>query len=685
MYMNLNISEQEVREQALEFMRKNDIYPRDERDAYLVIDDELHRYALETDRHGETTGAYVIHSDGFPAGYFQNWRTGFKQNWKFPRSNLTQEQRNIINSPEFKKKEKELQAQREKQAEDRERERKAGYEKAAERARILFDSYIYGDALMHPYLYRKDVKLYGARLDTKNKKIAIPLRDVDGKLWSIQWIDENGSKQFFPKATTAGAFFSMGLDKLSEQNNVLLLAEGFATAAKLYEQTGYPTIAAMTCGGFERVAQDLRRKYPFVRIVVMADDDKGTEQKTGVNPGIKAAMKLKEKGLAVGYAFPPFEEENIGTDWDDYELHYGASKTHKVLWEMISYELLSEEEKAKRQKKERLDEVVHELDPSIQLPPQEFIGGLFPRKFITLLAAPPGTGKTIFIQKSASDLSLGGTFFDGVAENEPPRKCLIFAGEAGYELLLRRGASLKWPINPKNVKVVDQHEFEYKDIAIALDEEEGWKNVELLMEMYSPDLVIWDTFSSFHDKDENKAVEMKPIIKKIARLADEKNLAVVLVHHSRKRAASERNLSLNQDDVIGSSIFNRLVSLIIGIEPMKDDEKTLLVRPLKTWFSAFMPFTYKLTQDFYGHTTMETNLAPEGINNVKSAFWNYLVSAFQPGEWFSFSQIIVSEIDAEISERQIRNLLESFLKMGKLSRRGAKKYIEYSITSNYKN
>ena len=112
---------------------------------------------------------------------------------------------------------------------------------------------------------------------------------------------------------------------------------------------------------------------------------------------------------------------------------------------------------------------------------------------------------------------------------------------------------------------------------------------------------------------------------------------------------------------------------------MKDDEKVLLVRPLKTWFSAFMPFTYTLKEGFYGGTVMQMDLAPAAVNNIKIFVWNYLVNTFSKDEWFSTSQIILSEIEGNITERQLRNILADFVKNGKLQRRGAKKTLEYAL------
>ncbi|MBR0232920.1 MAG: hypothetical protein IJQ47_02640, partial [Synergistaceae bacterium] len=94
---------------------------------------------------------------------------------------------------------------------------------------------------------------------------------------------------------------------------------------------------------------------------------------------------------------------------------------------------------------------------------------------------------------------------------------------------------------------------------------------------------------------------------------------------------------------------------------------------------TFSPFTYKITEDFYGNTVMQTDLAPAGINNSRIAVWEYLTETFQKGEWFSRSQIILSEIEGNLTERQLRYILASFVDGGKLQQRGSKKLSEYSL------
>ena len=664
-------SEFDIQQQVLTFMQSLGIAPA--RDEFIILDGQIHRYQVEGDRRGKRNGAYCIYPDGVPAGFVQDWRKDIKHKWKFDMSGLNDEQKKYVDSDEFKIK-------AENKRKKREKELKEKQIKASETARTFWETFKSADE-SHPYCQRKQVNAYGLRLNKATNALVVPLRDVDGNVKSLQWIFTNGDKKLFEGASTDGLFFSIALDTLKDgDNQPIMLGEGYATMAKIYELVNLPVVAAISCYHLVQVGKILREKYPDRKIFILADDDKKTELARGFNPGIREAHKALNEAKLNAVIAPPFASPDDGSDWDDFALKYGDEITTKVLSQYIYWERLSDSQKREYSIREKLLNVAKPLNPKAKIDPQLFIGGIFPVDFVSVLAAPSGTGKTIFMQKFVSDLSIGGSVFDGFIDDEPARKCLIFAGEAGYDLLIRRGASMKWAVNPVNVPVIDQHDCETEDIPIMLDDNEGWSNVLRYVDMFKPDIVFIDTFSAFHERDENKATEMKPLIRNLAKLAIDNHIAVVLVHHSRKRTAKERTLSLSQDDVIGSSIINRLVGLIVGIEPMKDDEKTLLVRPLKTWFSAFMPFTYRLTEDFWGHTVMQTDLAPASVNNSRIAVWNYLIQTFAKGEWFSAGQIVLSEINCDVSERQIRSILAEFVKNKKLQTRGANRYMEYSLT-----
>ncbi len=678
--MRKTFDHNDILRQVLAFLTKLGIEPYDESD--IVIKDELHRFRTREDNASEKSGAIIIHTDGWPAGCVMDWRKGIKENWRYDTSGLDEEQQKYFNSKEYREKidEKERKAREKRRAKQLE---------AAEAARRLWERLNFASD-QHPYIVRKHIPCFTEeclRYNPDMKSLAVPLKDIDGQLMSIQWIPEDGEKRFFVDASTDGLFWSVWLDTLDKNpKEVILLGEGFATMAKVFQLMKKPCVAAMSCYKLELIARKLREKYPEAKIIITADNDWETEQKHGRNPGQIYAHNVANSSvlgvkLADGVVSPPFTEADTGlSDWDDYAMKYGDEATAKLLQEKINWLCMTNEEKAELERRKQLISVVHNLNPSQKIDPQEFVGGIFPRKFVSMLIAPPGTGKTIFVQKFVSDLSIGGNIFDGFSEDEPERRCLILAGEAGYELLLRRGASMRWPINPQNVKVLDQYEAENQDINIMLDKPEGMKNVERLIEIYKPDIMFIDTLSSFHESDENKAPEMKPIIKHLAALARQYNMAVVPVHHSRKRAAKERTMPLDQNDVVGSSVMNRLVGLIIGIEPMKDNEKVLMVRALKSWFTSFTPFTYTLKENMYGGTVVQTDLAPSSIITSKASVLYYLQMTFAKGEWFAASQIILSEIIGNnVTTPQLRRILAEFVKSGRLKRRGVKKSLEYSL------
>lgn len=82
-----------------------------------------------------------------------------------------------------------------------------------------------------------------------------------------------------------------GIDKLSE-TPVIVIAEGYATAATIKEATELPAIvSAFDSGNLKAVAKGLHEKYPHKFFVIAADDDKHLELTQGINPGKEKARE----------------------------------------------------------------------------------------------------------------------------------------------------------------------------------------------------------------------------------------------------------------------------------------------------------------------------------------------------------------------------------------------------------
>ena len=182
----------------------------------------------------------------------------------------------------------------------------------------------------HPYLSKKKILSHGLR-DYKGC-LVIPLKDVDGKLWSLQFITENSEKRFLNGGKKKGCYFLIGT--LAEN---AFVCEGYATGATVYECTGEPVVVAFDSGNLKSVVQAIHEKYPKLKIAICADND----CYNNVNAGLE---KAKEAALIANAPVfvPKFKDvSSKPTDFNDLFILEGkdavnlllkdAFKDHKIL------------------------------------------------------------------------------------------------------------------------------------------------------------------------------------------------------------------------------------------------------------------------------------------------------------------------------------------------------------------
>ncbi len=229
-------------------------------------------------------------------------------------------------------------AERERQRVERQRqeqaERLAAHEGAAAEALNLWEGngQPVTDPAQAPYLVRKGVRAHGVRF-THPGTLLVPLRDASGKLWNLQQIaparPKGGTpeKLFLKGGRKSGLWHLVGeLASATEASGpaVLLIAEGYATAATLHEATGHPVAVAFDAGNLRHVARALRQQYPDALLALCGDDDHATEAQNGNNPGREKATAAAQAvgGLAVfPEGLPP-----DGSDFNDLAAHLNAEQ-----------------------------------------------------------------------------------------------------------------------------------------------------------------------------------------------------------------------------------------------------------------------------------------------------------------------------------------------------------------------
>jgi putative DNA primase/helicase len=177
------------------------------------------------------------------------------------------------------------------------------------------------------YLERKGVGAHGVRFAPGADTIAVPMMDASGKLWGIQIIrgKDRGKKlekQYWPRGVmTQGHYHLIGPPPRAGQ--VVLIAEGYATAATLYEATGLPTVVAFDAGNLRPVALAIRKAYPKARLLVCADDDYLTPDNPGITAAKAAAFAAEGEWVAPVFATERPRDRKGPTDFNDLMLAEG--------------------------------------------------------------------------------------------------------------------------------------------------------------------------------------------------------------------------------------------------------------------------------------------------------------------------------------------------------------------------
>lgn len=284
----------------------------------LIIDSKIHRFAPEGSR--SQTAWYVLfefaadNGEVLLSGRFGDWKMDVNQKFKVKgQSRLSDAEKRRFRSEQKEK------------ADQAKLAREVAARAAAKKASALWPRLKQKGECS--YLTRKGVRGHGVRYG-KSGTAVVPLMDTFNRIHGLQIIypeiQPNGrDKNYWPYGLKKeGCFFRIGNEPQSR--DYVVLAEGYATGASIYEATGLTVFVVFDCGNLLPVAHAVKRAFPKCRIVVAGDDDYLTKSPVD-NPGKTKAYEVAEKvrGVAV---VPIFKNRPDGTKWTDFnDLHFNES------------------------------------------------------------------------------------------------------------------------------------------------------------------------------------------------------------------------------------------------------------------------------------------------------------------------------------------------------------------------
>lgn len=456
-----------------------------------IADGEIHRVP-DGDARGRRnlSGWYVLSDlDGLLYGSFGSWKAGRgQQQWcNRDSGSLTIVERHAIQVA------REAQQQA---IEERRREAAAQASDDVAAAEMAVDA--------HPYLLSKGVRSHGLLM--QGKALLVPMMDATGQVISHQTIGEDGSKRFLAGGKKRGAFFMIGQPK-----NVIYVAEGYATAASVFEATGQCSVVAFDAGNLVPVVEGLRGAWPACEIVVAADNDES-------GAGLDGARKAKPDYIVM--------PDRVGFDWNDVWVTDGkdavlAGVQSRIVRVMASGFSASE---------------MRSVEPRKWLYGKHLIRG-----YVSATVSPGGVGKTTLELTEAIALATGRDLL-GVPVRERVRVWHYNLEDPRDELLRRTWAICeRFEIDPaelegwlfldsgRDCKMVVAEPIDGVVVPTVVAD-------QVIEQMLRLDISVLqvDPLVKAHYGEENDNKQIDAVLDVFADIAKRCDAAVDLVHHTRK-------------------------------------------------------------------------------------------------------------------------------------------------------
>ncbi len=184
----------------------------------------------------------------------------------------------------------------------------------------------------HGYLVSKRVGPHGIRQLGDN--LVIPMGDAEGKVWSYQTINAQGEKRYLHGGRKRGHFYALLPSGRRPATSAVVFAEGFATAATLFEVLDAPVFCCFDAINLAPVSAALRPVFPEARFVFAADNDCFTDGNPGVSFATQAASKVR--GVVVYPEFGLTGLKDRLTDFNDLAVRYSPALIPQFFAEVLS-------------------------------------------------------------------------------------------------------------------------------------------------------------------------------------------------------------------------------------------------------------------------------------------------------------------------------------------------------------
>lgn len=281
------------------------------------MDGKIHRFKADNSDHKKSGWVVAwqnhtqIGGEVFQVAVFGNYKEGITYKYQSDNKKYSAHDRKAIKE------------QIEKAKKAAETQREIAWREMAEEVKKMWESFT--EQGSSQYLIKKQIENFNGlniRFDDKGN-FYVPAKDFEGKIWSFEKIQYDGTKRFHPGGRIQGCFHILG--KLSGSR--FYFAEGFSTSASIGYATGEGVVCCFSASNIAKVVSEFRKHYPDGEFIICGDDDKWKDKNTGRDAAEEVAKKYLAKAI-----FPYFNnEESKPKDWNDLHCLEGVEEVKKQI------------------------------------------------------------------------------------------------------------------------------------------------------------------------------------------------------------------------------------------------------------------------------------------------------------------------------------------------------------------
>jgi len=185
-----------------------------------------------------------------------------------------------------------------------------------------------------------------------------------------------------------------------------------------------------------------------------------------------------------------------------------------------------------------------------------------PIGMLTLLAARPGSGKSMLALDLAHRIIAGQPWPDGQPMHRPGASVIYVDGENVPQILNERAE--KWQMDRNNLYLLLPDE---DDVILDLSTARYQDKLAQMAYRLAPGLIVVDSLGSVMGKGENAIEDVRALLAYLAGLANQNDCGLLLIHHLRKASNGQMSLldTVDPDMIRGSSHITAMARVAWGL------------------------------------------------------------------------------------------------------------------------